>query len=147
MNRLLRILSGCLVLLLAWCAPALAQSVSSGDITVHYSAVPTTMLSPDVARQYGITRSAQRALVNIAVRRGKPGSDTAVPSQVTVTVTNLSGQRQALQMREVKEGEAIYYLGETRVSCQETLDFEIEVRVAGRDQPIRAAFRQEFFPK
>lgn len=147
MNRLLRLLSGCLVVFSLGGSMANAQSVSSGDITVHYSAVPTTMLSADVARQYGITRSAQRVLVNIAVRKGQPGADAAVPSQVTVTVTNLNGQRQSLQMREVKEGEAVYYLGETRVSGHETLDFEAEVRIAGRAEPIRAVFRQEFFPK
>ena len=136
--------TACLALLLL---PALAaaQSVSSGDITVHYSAIPTTTLTPEVARQYGITRSASRALVNIAVRKGKPGADVAVPSTVTVTVTNLNGQRQAINMREVKEGEAVYYLGETRVNGNETLSFEVEVRTPDRSEPIRASFRQEFF--
>ncbi|MFT3805832.1 DUF4426 domain-containing protein [Arenimonas sp.] len=147
MNLFLRLLTHGFVFLLFGCGAANAQSVSSGDITVHYSVVPTTSLTPEVARQYGLTRSASRALVNVAVRKGKPGVDAAVPSQVTVGATNLNGQRQALMMREVKEGGAIYYLGEARVSGQETLSFEIEVRIAGRAEPIRAAFRQEFFPK
>lgn len=124
---------------------AAAQSVTSGDITVHYSAIPTTTLTPAVATQYGITRSASRALVNVAVRKGKPGTDVAVPSTVTAWVTNLNGQRQSMTMREVKEGEAIYYLGETRINDNETLNFEIEVRPAGAKSPIRATFRQEFF--
>ena len=147
MNRMLRMLSICLLGLSLPNGNAAAQSVSAGDITVHYSAVPTTSLSPDVARQYGITRSSSRALINVAVRKGKPGADTALPSQVTVSATNLGGQRQALQMREMKEGGAIYYLGEARVSGHETLNFEVEVRVVGRTEPIRATFRQEFFPK
>ena len=125
--------------------PAHAQSVSSGDITVHYSAIPTTTLTPAVATQYGITRSASRALVNVAVRKGKPGADVAVPSAVTAWVTNLNGQRQSMTMREVKDGEAIYYLGETRINDNETLSFEIEVRPTGAKAPIRATFRQEFF--
>ncbi len=124
---------------------AASQSVRSGDITVHYSAIPTTTLTPAVASQYGITRSAGRALVNVAVRKGKPGLDVAVPSTVMVWVTNLNGQRQALTMREVKEGEAVYYLGETRINDNEALDFEIEVRPNGGKTPIRATFRQEFF--
>lgn len=124
---------------------AAAQSVSAGDITVHYSAIPTTTLTPAVASQYGITRSASRALVNIAVRKGKPGADTAVPSTVTVWVTNLNGQRQSLTMREIKDGGAVYYLGEARINGNETLDFEIEVRPTGSKTPIRASFRQEFF--
>ena len=147
MTSLLR-LWACGALLFVLCiASASAQSVSSGDITVHYSVVPTTSLTAEIARQYGITRSSSRALVNIAVRKGKPGADAAVPSQVSVGATNLNGQRQQLMMREVKEGEAIYYLGEARVSGQETLNFEVEVRIAGRAEPIRAVFRQEFFPK
>ncbi|HMB57007.1 MAG TPA: DUF4426 domain-containing protein [Arenimonas sp.] len=124
---------------------AAAQSVTAGDITVHYSAIPTTTLTPDVARQYGITRSASRALINIAVRKGKLGSDVAVPSKVSATVTNLNGQRQSLVLREVKEGDAVYYLGETRIDGHETLSFEIEVTPTGRSEPIRASFRQEFF--
>ncbi|HEX5693313.1 MAG TPA: DUF4426 domain-containing protein, partial [Arenimonas sp.] len=68
---------------LALALPVAAQnSVRSGDLVVHYNAVPTTSLTPDVARQYGITRSANRALVNVSVRRGTPGADEAVPAQV-----------------------------------------------------------------
>src|SRR5690606_27352338 len=97
--------------------PALAQnSLRAGDITVHFNAVPTTTLAPEVARNNGITRSANRALVNIAVRQGEPGADRAVPATVTVSATNLNGQRVDLRMREVREGAAIYYLGEVRTS-------------------------------
>lgn len=136
-----------MLLALALLAPlvAAAQSVSSGDITVHYSAIPTTRLAPEVARQYGITRSSSRALVNIAVRQGKPGADKALPSKVSAWVTNLNGQRQALSLREVRDGEAVYYLGETRINGHETLAFEIDVLPPGAKEPIRAVFRQEFF--
>lgn len=126
-------------------SPAAAQSVRAGDITVHYSAMPTIALKADVARQYGITRSGHRALVNIAVRKGAPGADVAVRAQVAVRVANGSGQWQALFLREVNEGEAIYYLGEARMGDNETLNFQVEVSVPGRDEPIRTAFRQEFF--
>ena len=49
-----------------------------GDLHVYYNALPSTELTPEVARQYGITRSANRALVNVALRRGEPGADVAV---------------------------------------------------------------------
>ena len=127
------------------CGLAQAQSVSSGDITVHYSAIPTTTLTPEVAKQYGITRSANRALLNVSVRKGKPGADTAVPSVVTAAASNLNGQRQSISLREVKDGEAVYYLGEARVSGNETLSFEIEVTPTERHTPIQVSFRQEFF--
>jgi hypothetical protein len=128
--------------------PALAaNSVRSGEWVVHYNAVPTTSLTPEVARQYGITRSANRALVNVSVRRGEPGADQAVPARVMVAATNLNGQRSSLRVREVREGEAIYYLAEARVQGQETLAFELEVSTEGAAAPIRASFRQEFFPQ
>lgn len=144
----MRSIRSCILLLtLALLSPlaAKAQSVSSGDITVHYSAIPTTTLAPAVAKQYGITRSASRALVNIAIRKGKPGADKALPSKVSAWVTNLNGQRQVLALREVREGEALYYLGETRTNGHETLTFELEVLPPGASEPIRATFRQEFF--
>jgi len=126
--------------------PALAQnSLRAGDVTVHFSALPTTTLSPEVARQNGITRSANRALVNIAVRQGEPGADRAMAAKVTVSATNLTGQRVDLRMREVREGDAIYYLGEARVSGHETLSFELSVTPEGAATPIRTVFRQEFF--
>lgn len=127
--------------------PATAQNlVRSGDLVLHYNALPTTSLTPDVARQYGITRSANRALVNVSVRRGTIGADEAVPAQVRVAVTNLSGQRSDLRMREVREGEAIYYLAEARIQGQDTLNFEVEATVEGA-APLKATFRQEFFPQ
>ena len=133
---------------LLFALPLFAQnSTRSGDLVVHYNAVPTTSLTPDVARQYGITRSANRALVNVSVRRGSPGADEAVPARVTVAATNLNGQRSDLRVREVREGEAIYYLAEARFQGQETLAFDIEVQAEGAAAPIRASFRQEFFPQ
>ena len=127
-------------------APVLAQnSLRAGDITVHFNALPTTTLSPDVARQKGITRSANRALVNIAVRQGEPGADHAVAAKVTVSATNLAGQRVELRMREVREGDAIYYLGEARTTGHETLTFDLTVTPEGATAPIRTVFRQEFF--
>lgn len=136
--------------LLAIAADAAAQnsnSVQVGDVTVHYNALPTTVLSPEVARQYGITRSAGRALLNVAILRSIEGTDTPVPATVTAAATNLNGQRQDLTMREVREGDAIYYLAEARFQDQETLTFELEVTTSGLDQPINTRFQHQFFAR
>ena len=136
-----------LVLSLVFALPALADnSTRAGDITVHHNAVPTTSLTPDVARQYGITRSANRALLNVSVRRGEPGADVAVPARVRAVATNLAGQRNSIPMREVRDGEALYYLGQAQVSGQDTLTFELEVTIQGQ-APMSAVFKQEFFPQ
>lgn len=137
-----------LLLALAFALPALADNATrAGGFVVHHNAVPSTSLAPDVARQYGITRSANRALVNISVRQGEPGADRAVRATVKLVATNLSGQRQELRAREVREGDALYYLAEARISGNDTLAFELEVTPEGATAPIRASFRQEFFPQ
>ncbi|GGA86014.1 hypothetical protein GCM10011521_25630 [Arenimonas soli] len=126
--------------------PAAANSKRVGDLRVYFNALPTTELTPEVARQYGITRSANRALLNVSVRRGEPGADVAVPAKVLAVATNLAGQRNGVSLREVRDGEALYYLGNVPINGQDTLTFEIEVIVQGQ-APIKASFRQEFFPQ
>jgi len=124
-------------------APAWAQSPLARDgYEVHYSAIPSTSLAPEVARQYAITRSDNRALLNIAVRR----DGRALAAAVTGSATNLTGQRQALAVRQVREGDAIYYLAEPRVAARETLDFDLSVVPEGSSASIPVKFRQEFFP-
>jgi len=133
-----------LALLLSLLASAAAAqtSLTRGDYEVHYSAVPSVTLAPEVARQYAITRSANRALLNIAVlHQGR-----SVAARVSGSATNLSGQRQDLAPREVREGDAIYYLAEPRVAAQETLDFDLQVLPAGSSAAIPVRFGQEFFP-
>lgn len=137
------------LLALASLVPAArAGSMATGDITVHFNALPSTRISPEVARQTGVTRSANRALVNIAVRQGPAGADRALPAKVNLVVVNQAGQRQSLRAREVREGDAIYYLAEARISGHETLTFELDVTPAAEGAgPMRAVFRQEFFPE
>lgn len=126
---------------------ALAQNVQqSGDVIVHYNVVPTTSLTAEVARRNGITRSASRALVNIAVqRRTEAPMPVAIPAKVEAQAFALTGQRQSIVLREVREGDAIYYLGEVRVSDKEQLSFELEVLAEGASAPISVSFSQQFF--
>ena len=126
--------------------PVLADnSTRAGDYVVHHNAVPAASVAPDVARRYGITRSVNRALINITVRQGEPGADRAVQATVKLAATNLNGQRQVLRAGEVREGDAVYYLAEARISGNDTLVFELEVTPGGATAPITATFQQEFF--
>jgi hypothetical protein len=126
-------LAGLLLLLL----PALAAAQSStkrGEYTVHYSALPTTLLAPDVARNSGITRSGSRGLLNIAVLKDAEPMPEAVTASVEAVAINPAGQRQNLRMREVREGDAIYYLGEPRITEGERFDFEVRITPDGGEQ-------------
>lgn len=126
--------------------PAQAESVRSGRYTVHYSAMPSTLIAPEVARAAGITRSSSRALLNVAVRADSDdGLGEPVAAEVTANVRNSVGQLQSLRMREVREADAVYYLGDARFSDRDTLDFEIEVMIEGETRPVRVRFNQQFF--
>jgi hypothetical protein len=122
------------------------RAETSGEYTVHYNALPTTVLGAEVARGYGIVRSATRGFLNVAVLRQRPGEDlgTAVPARVEASVRNLSGQRNVIELREIRDQDAIYYFGEFATRGEDTLRFELQVTPEGADRPIPVRFEQGF---
>jgi hypothetical protein len=116
-----------------------------GPLEIHYNALTTDELLPEVARAYKIERSKTRGLLTISVlKQNKMGAASPVPAKITVYVTNLSEQLANVEMREIREGTAIYYLGEFRVAPPDTLKFTATVEVAG--EPKREmVFNQQFF--
>ena len=123
--------------------PAEASSVSAGGHTVHFSALSTDQLPPEVARQYNIVRSKNRAMLNVSVIRD---SDAApVTAGVGVKTVNLTGQLKNVNMRKIQEQEAIYYIGEIPVANSETLVFDITVTPEGESDPIELRFKRQFF--
>lgn len=124
------------------------QSKAFGDYVIHYNALATGELSPAIAQNYGITRSKNRALLNVTVLKKMLGT-TGQPVTATVkaTAVNMSRQLQTLDVREVHEGNAIYYLAEIDINDQETLDINIDVTPAGHGQTAHIEFRQQFFTR
>jgi len=117
------------------------------DYTVHYNALSSSMISPEVAKAYGIRRSDSRALINISVLKNSE-NQLPVPVKATVTASgrNLTGQTREVEMREINEGEdAIYYIGELSVRNMETFDFSVMVTPEGQSKPFNIKFRQQFF--
>jgi hypothetical protein len=141
-------LIGTFVLLLAFTPFTVhaEQSQSFGDYVIHYNAFATGDLTPDIAKTYGITRSKNRALLNVTVLKKSLGTvGQPVTATIKATATNMSRQLQTLDPREVHEGNAIYYLAEVTISDQETMDFNIDVTPTGHDQTAHIQFRQQFF--
>jgi hypothetical protein len=135
------------LLLLLWAPIAGAEQFRSYDnYEIHYNALRTDFLTPTVARANAITRSKNRGLLNITVRR-RNGDGTTSPSeaQVIVTVYNLIGQSQAIPMRVVKEPEAIYYIGEFRISGVDTYRFEASVTPADTSKTYELRFAQQLY--
>lgn len=117
-----------------------------GDYVVHFNAQVTEMLPPEVARAYGIARSANRAMLNVSVLRKRAGSlGDPVEAGVVARASNLTGQLKTIALRQIEEGEAIYYIGEVPVANRETLIFDIDVKPEGSERTFRIQFRQQFY--
>ena len=129
--------------------PALAEnSTKVPGYTIHHNALTTDQLAPDVARSYGIQRSKNRGLLNVSVIKEQPGTTgTPVSATVTATSRNLQGVIRELAMREVRDGTAVYYLGEFPVEHAETLKFAVQVRPQGEATSYAADLSQEFFTR
>ncbi|MBE9549077.1 MAG: DUF4426 domain-containing protein [Proteobacteria bacterium] len=151
MNLIFKALVASLLILLSGSVLA-QQSQDYGDYVVHYNALNTNLLPPQVAKANNILRSGSRALLNITVLKKSGDTTSPAHARVTAAAINLTGQRRQIQLREVSEpasGDsdlgAVYYLGEFRINNEETFDFQIEITPDGEDRLLTLNFRQQFF--
>jgi Domain of unknown function (DUF4426) len=126
--------------------PATESHQEFGDYSVHFNALRTDALTPEVARSYGIQRSANRVMLNVTMLR-KEGQSQGKPVDGTVEVSayNLNGQMKGIEMRRVSEGDAIYYIGEVSISGAEILVFDISATPTGEASPFKVKLQREFF--
>ena len=121
------------------------QFETFGDYTIHYSVFTTDVLSEEIAKSYGIARSKNRALLNISILKKEMGaSGTPIHAAVKVTATNPSAQLRELEVRELEEPGAVYYLAETGVKHGEVLTYKVEVTPSGDSTPYNFSFQQQF---
>lgn len=138
-----------LLSLLALVLPAVAlaeQAQKFDDVEIHYNALSTHDLAPEIAKSYGITRSKGRGLLTVSVLKKNPvGVSYPVPAEIQVSATTIYSQTVSVNMREIKEGGAIYYLGEFRMAPPETLKFAISAKPEGAAQAYRFDYPQSFY--
>jgi len=117
-----------------------------GNYEVHYNALRTDELTPDVARAYGIQRASNRVMLNVTVLRKEAEHAPRKPVEANVAVDayNLNGQLKDMDMRRVSEGEAIYSIGEVTISGTEILVFDINVTPQGESAPFNVKLKREF---
>ncbi|MEM0910642.1 MAG: DUF4426 domain-containing protein [Pseudomonadota bacterium] len=123
-------------------SPALAeQKKTIGDWDVHYIVIPTTFLTPEVARANDIQRSKFNALVNISVldKRSKKAQDVSVSGNAR----NLLGTNKILDFKKVTEGQAIYYLATVNFDDKETLRFSLDISQPNNSQQL--TFQQRMY--
>jgi hypothetical protein len=126
--------------------PTEPTSEDFGPFEMHYNAVRTDELSVDAARAYGIERSGNRVLLNVALLAKAPdGRTTPVDGTVTARAYNLNGQLKDLQMRRIQEGTSIYFIGEVGISGNEILVFDIDATPGAGAETRSVQFKREFF--
>ena len=121
-------------------------TVRSGDVTIRASVLPTTAMSEVVAAQYGIQRDPGSVMLLVGVRQGPDMQETALPATITATATDLRGVRQTLELREVRSGDLVDYVGIARVSPPDTLRFDLDIRREdGASSTMQ--FTRDIFPR
>jgi len=118
-----------------------------GNYTVHVNALTTDQLPADVARSYTITRSKNRAMLNVVVMKTTDGVKKPTTATVTTLTRNLANQVKDMKMREIIEQDAVYYIGDIPVDNEESLIFNIDVTPAGETMRLSMSYSKQFFTK
>ena len=122
------------------------NSTRQAGYTIHHNALPTATLSPEMAGNYQIIRSKYRGMLNVSIIRDVAGTTgQPVTARINAQAANLAGQIRTIELREIREGDAVYYIGLFPIVHRETLRFSLEVTPEGQNKPIKANLSQQFF--
>ena len=122
------------------------QKVTQGKYEVHYNAFNSTFLQPNVAQSYGIKRGKTRGLLNVSVlEKQADGSTKPVVAVVNGKATNLTSQEQALNFRQIRETNALYYIAEYAFTDDQVLRFNLQVQADPNSAATNIKFEQRFY--
>jgi hypothetical protein len=117
------------------------QKTQLGPWDVHYIAFTSTFLTPDIAKTYGIVRSKFNGVVNISVL--DKNTQQAQQAVLVGEASNLLGVVKPLAFKEIKEGDAIYYIAVLPFSDQE--QYRINVKINSGTQQATLKFQHKFY--
>lgn len=133
------------LLLIVSSLTAAEQKKTFANYDVHYIAFNSTVVPPEVAKAYGITRGDNRGVVNISIRRqNNDGTDSPQRAIIKGSSTDLIHRRE-LDFQEVIEQGAIYYLAEFRYDDKDMRHFDIQVQPNANIAPYRLKFSQTLY--
>ncbi len=126
--------------------PATESHRDFGDYVVYFNALNTDQLTPEIAREYEIVRSKSRALLNVSIHKKEANGQTmAVTGAVAASAINLTGQLKQMTLREIREGDAIYYIGELPITNGEVLIYTVDVTPGNESSRFTVRFKKQFF--
>lgn len=130
------------------CCAGLAQADSKnfGEYTVSWSVLPSTFLTPEIAKENNLQRSKGIGIVNVAIMQANAdGTLSPVAGQVEGRVTNDIQQVRFLAFRRIQEGSAVYFIAGYQYGTAELLTFNITARPTGHDQELPVRFSHALF--
>ncbi|UYG07969.1 DUF4426 domain-containing protein [Halomonas sp. M4R1S46] len=117
-----------------------------GDYQIHYNALNTSFLAPEVATAAGIQRSRVTGMLNVSVLQEQDeGAPRAVNARVDGQVSGLTGQPLPLRFRTVRDGDSVYHIATFRIHEGEPMRFELEVAPDRNAAPVDVSFIQRFY--
>lgn len=117
------------------------QKQELGSWEVHYIALNSTFLTPQVAKQYSIVRSKFNGLINISVLDRQ--SKVAQSPVLTGEAKNLLGVVKKLTFKQVVEGKSIYYLAVLPFSDREQYRITININNGLEQKTLK--FQHKFY--
>lgn len=129
--------------------PAQAQQYEQvGDYQIHYSAVNTSFLPEEVAREHGIQRSQVMALLNVSVMEElEDGSTRPVMASVDGRIGGLEGSDDTtpLAFRSLRIGDTPSQVAVFRIHEDAPMRFDLRVRYDRNAEPAEVSFIQRFY--
>ena len=125
---------------------AQADSKDFGEYTVSWSVLPSTFLTPEIAKENNLQRSKSIGIVNVAIMQtNADGTLSPVAGQVEGRVTNDIQQVRFLAFRRIQEGNAVYFIAEYQYGTAELLTFNVTARPTGHNQELPIRFSHALF--
>mgnify|MGYP000105311589 FL=1 len=140
MRHLPRLLAAFAILLLAGLPPLAGaqQAERFGDYEIHYSAMPTGLLNPAVAADYGILRSRSKALLMVTILH----QGESVSGAVDARIQENDDPPTEIEMRRVRDDGWVSYIGTFDFEPGRGLNFAIMANPHAEGGPFQLAFRQ-----
>lgn len=124
---------------------AAEQFVDAGPYRVHYAAINTTTLTPEVARQFGVSRTRNEILLVLNAQHSVHGRYRPVPATASGTATTLLGHVQKLALRPVREADVHYVVASFQTLDGEYMTIDAQVLPQGANAPLQVKFKQQFY--
>jgi len=124
------------------------QVLKTEGYNIHYNAFNSSMLTPEIAKQYEIQRSKSLGVLNISVIKDLGESSDnieAVTAFIEGHAKNSISQMKELNFKKVTEGHAIYYIATFNFAENESLTFNFYVVPKGEKLSTKVSFSQQFF--